>query len=246
MRGLILLPALTLLVALSGCGGETPVDRFQIKVVEDGQGFTLKTADPLPPLDDGRVELAGPEGWKFLQRTFSYLARFGQGTPNELPRIEVTVVEESPYAEFKTITKDNVVAFAKAIDKKIFAEESPAVLAAPSFEPPKPMIIGGVPCVRYVLPRNIRSRVGGTSVVYLVERQILDTIYNGRLYRVELLVLEGTILRHRDAGYAVLASMKFHDIGEDGDANGKADAGDSDGPAESPFAPKEDKGGQSP
>lgn len=240
MRGFLMLAAMGLLTAVSGCGGKPPVDRFKIKVADDGEVYTFANADPLPPLDEGRIQLAGPKGWKALPRDFSHLARFDTGARNGLPRIEITV-EESPYEDFKTLTKDNVVAFAKVVDKKIFAEEPPGALASPIFEPPKPMIIGGVPCVRYVLPVNLRSQ----NTVYLVERQILETIHEGRLYRVELRVMEGTILRYRDAGYSVLASIQFNDAAqEDGAedaAGGVPKLGEGSDGAESPFASKKDE-----
>jgi hypothetical protein len=240
MRGFRFLPVLALLAVLYGCSGAPPVDRFKIKVAEDGKGYTFKTTDPLMPLDNGRLRLAGPLGWERLSGGFSHLVRFEQGTDSGYPKIEISVEESpaTPYDEFDSITKDNVVAFAKKIDTKIFTGEHPGVLASDAFEPPRPMIIGGVACVRYVLPAKVRRG----AVVYDIERQYLETIHNRRLYRIELSVIEDKILNFRDASYSVLASIEFLDTGEeDSGAEGASDAGVDDDSSESPFAPRKER-----
>jgi hypothetical protein len=215
MRGAILWLALAPIVALLGCGGKPPpVDRFKVKVAKDGQGYNLATAAYLPPLDGERLEFAAPAGWKTLPRSPESLAEFDHGNVNVLPRIKV-IAQESRHAGFETLTDKNVAALAKKLDKELFATKAESII-----EPAKPMIIGGVPCVRYVMRFNVRTVVERAYVVNHAELQVLETIHANRLYRVELRVLEGTILEHRDASYAVLSSFKFHEQ----EAAGEADA----------------------
>ena len=102
------------LAALSGCGGSEPppVDRFKLKVAEDGKGYNLSLAAYLPPLDGGRIELAAPADWTTAPRPVDELARFYQGSITGLPRIDV-VAEESRHDGFDDLTEENVVALAK-------------------------------------------------------------------------------------------------------------------------------------
>ncbi|MEQ8785562.1 MAG: hypothetical protein RIC55_04655 [Pirellulaceae bacterium] len=203
MRGRPILLALLCATACAGCGGEPPkpVDRFQVKQAKHGQGYDLSVAVDLPPLDEDRLELSVPEGWKAMSRSSQYVIRFDRGGSLGLPRIEVEA-EDSPY-EFDTLTAENVEDFARVLDKAV---AGPAII-----EPPKPMIIGGTPCARYVIGVRLQTRTGG---VLDAERQVIETIYKNRLYRVTLLILEGDILKYRDAAYAVVASIKFQE-GED-------------------------------
>jgi hypothetical protein len=229
MRGAILWLALAPIAALSGCGGgqPPPVDRFKVKVAKDGQGYDLTTAAYLAPLDGGRLELAAPAGWKTRPRAPENLAEFYYVSLNNLPRIQVIALD-SRHEGFETITEKNVAAFARLLDKELFATRGKSII-----EPAKPMIIGGVPCVRYVLRIKIKTLVDRVYVYNDAELQVLETIHNGRLYRVELRVLEGTILMHRDASYAVLSSLKFYDVS----APTGNDAEPPEAPAQ-PMAPK--------
>jgi len=247
MRGRPILLALFCAAMCAGCGGgpTKPVDPFAVKVAKDGQGYDLSVGDKLPPLDEGRIELAAPEGWKPMSRSSQYVIRFDRGGQLSLPRIEVDA-EDSPY-DIETLTSENVEEFARILDKEV---AGPAIL-----EPPKPMIIGGMPCVRYVVAVRLQTRTG----VLDAERQVIETIFKNRLYRVNLLILEGEILKYRDAAYAVVASLEFHeeqdfggsvfaDGGEvpklnpdkDGDKNDNTDDG---GNADKGKKSKEKKGG---
>ncbi len=49
--------------------------------------------DYLPPLDDGRVLLAPPEGWIHLPRSAKYVVRFKMKDAGDLPRIVVTATD---------------------------------------------------------------------------------------------------------------------------------------------------------
>jgi hypothetical protein len=218
MRGRPILLALLCAAMCAGCGGGStkPVDRFAVKVAKDGEGYDLSVGDKMPTLDEGRIELAVPEGWKPMSRSSPYVIRFDRG--GTLPRIEV-IAEDSPF-EIETLTAENVAEFARILDKEV---AGPTIL-----EPPKPMIIGGMPCVRYVVAVRLRTRTGG---VLDAERQVIETIFKNRLYRVNLLILEGEILRYRDAAYAVVASLEFH---EEGDFGGSVFAEEGEVPTLNP------------
>jgi hypothetical protein len=247
MRGRSILLTLFCMAMCAGCGsGPTkPVDRFAVKVAKDGEGYDLSVGDKLAPLDERRVELAAPEGWKPMIRSPKYVIRFDRGGQLSLPRIEV-VAEDSPY-DIETLTAKNVAEFARILDKEVAGS---AIL-----EPPKPMIIGGMPCVRYVVDVRLQMRTGLLDA----ERQVIETIFKNRLYRVNLLIREGDILKFRDAAYAVVASLEFHeeqdftgsvfaDVGEvpklnpekDGDQDHNTDDGGNAGKGKNG---KEKKGG---
>lgn len=230
MRGRGILLALVCLTACAACGGPTepPPDPFALKIANEQTGYDLATGDELPPLDDGRLTLAAPKGWKFVPRPSNSLIKFDKGGTLGIPSIDVTV-EPSPYSEFENLTKENVVAFAKLRDKEMLENGRPLL------EPAKPMIIGGRPCVRYVIAVRVTSRMGSLDA----ERQVLETIHDERLYSVNLLILEGEILESRDAAYAVAASMKFHEV-EDG--GGSVFAAGSDG-SEEPKEPEKPASG---
>ncbi len=147
----------------------------------------------MPPLDEGRIELALPESWKFLSRHESYVVRFYHVDANSLPRILVTVEEDS-WDAAPTVSRENVEQFARYVARQLDEKGTKLI------EPVKSMMIGPTPCARYV--------VAGKYHDVAVERQVLKTQLADRLYTIELQVFEGTILRYRDAGYAVAASLR--------------------------------------
>lgn len=184
-----------------GCGGKpgtgdkTTSDSPAIKKVSAAKLPELD--DYLPPLDDGKIQLAPPKGWKVLPRDNKYLTRIVLSDPIGLPRILVTV-EESMLEGIDTATADNVVEFASATATSLKERKAATLEAA------KPMIIGDNAFVRYVL----KSKLGKTTAI---ERQMLQTVAGGRLYTVDLQVAEGEIPKHRDVAYAMAAGLKFTD-----------------------------------
>lgn len=163
----------------------------------DASGFTL--GEYLPPLDGGKIEIAVPEGWKPAPRDSKYVVRFSSlAAGGGLPRIDV-IVEEDKLGELTDLSEENVVEFTSAIAKHL--DEAGTVV----IEPPLPMIIGSVPCARYV--SNLKLNVGGGTIV--VERQTLALLHAGRLYKINLSVEVGKLLDSRDAAYAICSAIRF-------------------------------------
>lgn len=160
--------------------------------------------DYLPPLDDGRIEIAPPAGWKLMPRDARYLTRFVQGKVSELPRITITVWD-TPLPEIKELTEAN----AGQLAAELVAQFTKDKKTVP--EPPKPIVLGDTLFLRHV--RRAKLASGGNVVV-----QALDTVQGGRIYTVELIAdidaaraeqYEASLMKVRDYGYAVAANLKF-------------------------------------
>ncbi len=202
---------LTLLASL-GCGKDQaaapPSDR-------DPKAVPIRTAtidvDQLPPLDatmppvdDGRLLIAPPQGWGRAPRSENYLVQFYLDPSRQarLPRI-VVHVEPWEHESISTVNSDNVLPFAELVKQQI----NPETLA----EPVLALMIGQRACARYVVRAaiNFRSSDGTSSQRVTIERQVLETVVNNRRYTLDLQVHPGTIVRYRDHAYAVLAGMQF-------------------------------------
>jgi hypothetical protein len=185
-------------------------DRLKEVAISD-----LKTGvgEYMPPLDEGRIELALPEGWKFLSRHADYVVRFYHADPNSLPRILVTV-EEATWDAAPTVSRENVEDFARHVARQLDENDTKLI------EPVKPMMIGPTPCARYV--------AAGKHHDVAVERQVIQTQLADRVYTIELQVFEGTILQYRDAGYAVAASLRPAASAKPDDSNDESGQSPSD------------------
>ena len=199
---------LLLLATLSsGCGGKNDGDSQQGK---NGAQQTKRVArEQLPglgtemtKLDGGRVTLSPPENWYVSEPNAKYVARFSLFKKGEssLPLVVVTA-EDSPFAKLNNLTEPDLDAFARHMSELV--NQRGKVL-----ERVRPMVIGNVPCIRYVKAANFVFRTPKMEKIE-GEQQMLQTLQGGRLYTIELRVRKDTIRTHRDAAYAVLASMKF-------------------------------------
>ncbi|MEO8495087.1 MAG: hypothetical protein ABI614_08455 [Planctomycetota bacterium] len=160
---------------------------------------SVKLGDYLPPLDGGTIELAIPDGWKPLSSNSKFVMRFVElESRGGLPQIDV-VVEENNLGGFTDVTEANVVEFTAAVAKDLEAKRTAVT------EAPIPMIIGSVPCARYV--SRLKLKIGEGTL--LVERQTLVLLHAGRLYEIKLLVEIGKLVESRDAAYAVCAGVRF-------------------------------------
>jgi hypothetical protein len=164
-------------------------------------------SDPIPNLDGGRIDVAPPEGWKFLPRSSDYVIRFYQSDPNGLPRIEITGEDWGQGNVMRTVSRENVEQFAQLIDAELKKAGKELI------EPVLPMVIADTPCARYVRGITLQYRRDGKVSNMFAERQVLLTLYNGRLYTIDLRVLPQTLLQYRDYGYAVCGGLKFHEAG---------------------------------
>lgn len=159
--------------------------------------------DKLPPLDKGRVKVPVPAGWKVLSKKKGYLARFFHTVRSNPPRINVTVVDP-PQNDFPTATEENVDWLRDVVQEHIDGKLVEGEKLVDSY---RTIVFGNKPWVRCVR--------GGKLGNIGIERQILVTIADGRMYTVELMVIAHTLKKHRDSGYAVAAAMQF--LGDESD-----------------------------
>jgi len=157
----------------------------------------LAIGDYMPPLDDDRIGIAKPQGWRALPRNSAYLTRFYQSNPNRLPRIEITV-EVRTYGDLETVMSENIEQFAKLVAADLGDLEL--------VENVVPLQIGDTACARYV--GRVELILAAEKKIS-AERQRLLVLQDGRLYTIDLLVLPNTLRRSRDAAYAVCASLRF-------------------------------------
>lgn len=157
-----------------------------------------KLEAPLPPRQDKRLNnLAAPEGWRRMPRATDYVAMFNtQG--KELPRILLKATD-APAGWPDKVTADNV--------SELHALISEELANTKLLERPRPLVIGNNAYVRYVTP----ARKGPRSV----ERQILETSFDGRRYTFILEVWEGDITKFNHAAYAVAGGVEFVPASED-------------------------------
>ena len=152
----------------------------------------VKLGQYMSDLDGGRVDVAAPKAWKWGPRKNEFIVWYY--IDEQLPRITVKG-EAIPDGSIDTVTEDNVSQFLAAMNIELADRKKEEELLA--------MVVGDRPCVRYVEKAGLSGSV--------VDRQILITHMKGRRYTIDLQLREGEILEYRDAGYAVLAAMKFHD-----------------------------------
>jgi len=199
-----------LIFVLAGCSSSPTSPEAPLP--SPGAGLVIKRVDAsqlpelgnyFPALDEDRLMLAPPIEWNWASRREGYLARMHLDKTRRvrLPRIWVTV-EDPPSGATDQLTEENLVAHARFVQSRLERDGTKLV------EPVQPMVIGTVPCVRYVRATRYRVREK-TSQSLTAERQILETIQAGRRYTIDLHVHPGTILRHRDDAYAMLAGMEF-------------------------------------
>jgi hypothetical protein len=208
-------------------------------------GYKRRTAaelpavtDYLPPLDDGRIEIAGPDGWNTLQRSSKYLAGFVKGKASELPRIVVTA-SDPPTANLPDTTEQNADGLATVLDSQLHKDTRKIVP-----EHCLPIVLGDHTYVRHV---RLASLGGDPAVI-----QSLQTIRGGRMYTVELIcavdAADGreyvkSLKLERDNGYAVAASLRFGKAADP--LAGVAAEAASDPPAvDKPVEPAADPAGQ--
>lgn len=192
--------------------------------------------DYAPPVDDGRLLAAGPEGWSLLPRGRSYLIGFCKGKPAELPRIVINA-EDPPEGSPEQLDADNAAAFAQRRRAQLQDEVQAGRKQVEEY--PLPLQLGPTVYVRHVR----RASLSGVPCVV----QALETIQHGRLYRVELIAAieaarseeyDASLLKWRDLGYAVAAHLQFAAPGERFEPLTSGETGPpATAPADTPTAP---------
>lgn len=157
--------------------------------------------EPLPPLDQGRVEFAPPQGWQVLSRQSQFLARFSPQGKSK-PEIRISAMSAP---DDTNVTRENAAAFASQMQAR-----SEAVSGRRILEPCRPVVLGDQVWSRHV--RHVSMNRQPTVL------QSLETARDGRLYAIDLYVpcagetdqdIAKAIMAHRDEAYAVAANWKF-------------------------------------
>jgi hypothetical protein len=211
-------------LCLGGCGGgaqpkgEATSQAAASSIKRRPADSLPAVGDYLPPMDEGRIEIAPPAKWNAMPRDARYLARFVHGKASELPRITIEAWD-TPLTEINELTEANAQTLAAELVKQLRKDKKTVP------EPPKPIVLGDTLFLRHV--RRARLPSGDHVVV-----QALETVRSGRLYSIELIAnidapraeeYEASLTKWRDAGYAVAANLKF----------GGSTAPPAEGPAES-------------
>jgi hypothetical protein len=194
----LILTLFSSLLWLAGCGHGGSIPDRPV-ATSDGQPNVAESADVdsligdyMPPLEGGSLEIAPPKNWNFSRAGSDYLVGFHPigSTLNDLPRILVSV---QPYDSVEDWQATNAQQLLQSIQETVASDQlkSPAAI----------ITLGGRTWIEYVeLAKN-----RGT----LVARQVLQTVFDGRLYQVRLEAPDRDFPTQRAAGLAAAASAKF-------------------------------------
>jgi hypothetical protein len=183
-----------------GCGGGTqaPATKGTAKQAETTRSQSdLPALDVyLPPLDDGRVEVAGPKGWYYSPRSAKYVFRVQRTAKEGLPLIEMIATDWSTPAQ---------------LDAKNVSEFIRELATAQKKDPKsyQPMEIAGRTWVAYRRRAREPGRVG-----HVMEILALDTVVNGRRYTLRLACDPRELERWEPYLRAVAGGVRFQSVGE--------------------------------
>jgi hypothetical protein len=183
-------------LVLAGCGGSTPQPKppsaaFKIEKVNVAKLPPVN--DRLPPLDDGRVEIAMPADWKAGERVKGRLAWAFMKSGRPYPAIIVTAADAD---DVQTLTPQEIQGFESQVQEEQDAEGVQLIQKVHAIQ------VGDFLGVEYI--RRAKTDTGKT-----VDRLILETTSGGRRYRIEMQTLMGTTLESRPIALSVANSLKF-------------------------------------
>jgi hypothetical protein len=182
--------ALPLVVGCGGGGGSSKSDS-QGAVAKVERSELVGVGEYLPPMDEGRVEVAPPRGWVPAPRGSKFLVRFIPDASTDYPTIIVTADDS-----------DGVRNATSANLKKLAAE----VKEAESVKQAKPIVIGDK--FHGVLYRKLSREKD--SVNKLIDRLMVATVVDGRRYTVELRARSEASQRDNQKYlYAVAHGLRF-------------------------------------
>jgi hypothetical protein len=184
---LLLLAAL--LVGCSGQEGAAPA-------AGDKPGSAgLPGLDPASrlDLDNGRVSVFSPNGWRRASRSYDYLVRY-QSTP-QLPYPAVVVLAADPPEGFAEVTADNHAAFVEAIAARLAEGDGKSVVRQPARAK-----VGPHHAVSWAAGGE--AKLDGTPKK--IERDCTAVVVAGRLYTVEAWAPRGKL---SDAGRAAARAV---------------------------------------
>jgi len=156
-------------------------------------GRMPQLGDYMSGLDNGRLDVAPPEGWTLGSRSKGYVVRFLRSDQEQYPMILVTGED---YQGPLDVSSDNVEDFARRIKE----EESVG-------GPVEPIVVGRFVGVTY-RKRGKEPR----SVNRILERLLVETIVAGRKYGVELRAREGRLDEAKESLFAVVGGIRFSEM----------------------------------
>jgi len=151
------------------------------------------------PLDDDHLLIAVPAEWQVPPKSSKYLFRAQFDTSQPYPSVIVNGGEPEEGTP-ETLTRENVVAFGKALQKRLDAELAAA--GASQIQEVRPVQLGDLYAVEYV--RGAQS--GGKKL----DRLMLITALHGRQYTFELRAYRGTLAKFRPVLYSVASRSKIY------------------------------------
>lgn len=180
---------LVLSVAILGCGDSKKPTGKPAAPAAVNTTQLPELGDPIPMLDDGRIDVAPPKGWTVPARSNKFVVRFQQRTDSLYPTIIITADD---YSAVPDVSEENVNEFAK----KLAAEESLGTV--------KPIQVGSFVGVTYRKQGREKD-----SLNKILERLFLDTAVAGRKYSIELRTREGSLPESEPYLMAVARGIKF-------------------------------------
>jgi hypothetical protein len=187
------------LVLSEGCGKSgAPSDGGSPSVARLDAGELPSLGDPLPPLDEGRLEISPPRDWVVSPRSNRYIVRFQAGEGNPYPTVIVTA-QDCP--QFKNIDAGNVGAFAKFVASELASAGVKTTV--------KTGQIGQLIGVMYTRRAKVKDALGG-----IVDRVFFDTVVAGRRYQFELRSPPETVGLAEPYLLAIVRGTKITGVGE--------------------------------
>jgi hypothetical protein len=144
-------------------------------------------------LDNGRVSVFSPQGWRRASRSYDYLVRY-QSTP-QLPYPAVVVLAADPPEGFAEVTADNHAAFVEAIAAGLTEGDGKGVVRKPARAK-----VGTHHAVSWAAGGE--AKLDGTPKK--IERDCTAVVVAGRLYTVEAWAPRGKL---SDAGRAAARAV---------------------------------------
>jgi len=167
----LLISVVYMLTGSFGCQKPTgQSDSKGVDVPRLVSGRLPELGDYLPPLDEGRLELAPPKDWTVSPRSTRYIIRFQADSGSTYPSVLVVGTTSD---RFKTVTAENLEAFAKSVAAELQSAGTNTTV--------KMGRIGNLIGVTYSRRAKVKDDFGG-----IVERLFFDTVVAGRRYQFEL------------------------------------------------------------
>ncbi len=204
MGGILLLAA-CLSMTLKGCSPSPPpvaappqIHRFDPSELAELGGY-------VEDVDDGRLSLAPPVEWRRKLRDKAYVAQFVLTAQSPFPRITVHVRDAGFRAPRNVTDEKSLLQFLDQIKASLDRD------SVKTLEGPQPLMLGDVPCVRYVILMgfHLKNESGSEDRSIRGDREVVETLSQGRIYSTILDTYEGKIADYRADAYAVVAGLRF-------------------------------------